>query len=152
MSSKVNFLGLASNIDSKSLVSQLVDLETQNRINPLRTKKTALQREKTTLDTVATNVRDIKTALSYSTIKDGTKALAPKKVTTTDTNKEFLSVSTTDSAVAQNFNVYVDKLASNTIRKSNQAVKNDLTTASPTSSANFWCSGSMIVSGSFFKY
>ena len=69
MSSKVNFLGLASNIDSKSLVSQLVDLETQNRINPLRTKKTALQREKTTLDTVATNVRDIKTALSYSTIK-----------------------------------------------------------------------------------
>jgi len=137
MSSKVNFLGLASNIDSKSLVSQLVDLETQNRINPLRTKKTALQREKTTLDTVATNVRDIKTALSYSTIKDGTKALAPKKVTTTDTNKEFLSVSTTDSAVAQNFNVYVDKLASNTIRKSNQAVKNDLTTASPTSSANF---------------
>jgi flagellar capping protein FliD len=137
VASKVNFLGLNSNIDTAGLVTKLVDLEKQNKIDPLRSKRTLLQREKSNLDTIASNVRDIKTAISYSTIKDGTKALAPKKVTTTDTNKEFLSVSTNDSAVAQNFNVYVDKLASNTIRKSNQAVKNDLTTASPTSSANF---------------
>lgn|GEM_PF-1984644 len=137
MSSKVNFLGLNSNIDSATLVGQLVDLETQNRINPLKTKKTTLQRERSTLDTVATNVRDIKNALAYNSVKDGTKSLAPKKVSTNDVAKEFLSVTANDSAVAQNFNVYVDKLASNTIRKSNQAIKIDLTTASPTSSANF---------------
>jgi flagellar hook-associated protein 2 len=137
LSSKVNFLGLNSNIDSATLVGQLVDLETQNRINPLKTKKTTLQRERSTLDTVATNVRDIKNALAYNSVKDGTKSLAPKKVSTNDVAKEFLSVTANDSAVAQNFNVYVDKLASNTIRKSNQAIKIDLTTASPTSSANF---------------
>ncbi len=137
MSSKVNFLGLNSNIDSASLVSQLVDLETQNRVNPLQTKRTALQRERSSLDTVATNVRDIKNALSYNSVKDGTKSLAPKKVSTNDTSKEYISVTATDTAVAQNFNIYVDKLASSTIRKSNQAIKTDLTSASPTSSANF---------------
>jgi flagellar hook-associated protein 2 len=137
VSSKVNFLGLNSNFDSASLVNQLVDLEVQNRIQPLRTKKTALQRERSSLDTVSTNVRDLKTAISYNSIKDGSKSLAPKKVTTNDSAKEFVSITATDSAVAQNFNIYVDKLATNTIRKSNQAIKNDLTTASPTSSANF---------------
>ncbi|MEY3369456.1 MAG: hypothetical protein RLZZ361_126 [Cyanobacteriota bacterium] len=137
MSSKVNFLGLNSNFDSASLVNQLIDLETQTKINPLQTKKTSLQRERSSLDTVATNVRDIKTALSYNSIKDGSKALAPKKVSTNDSTKEFISVTATDSAVAQSFQVYVDKLATNTIRKSSQVIKNDLTNVSPTASANF---------------
>jgi flagellar hook-associated protein 2 len=137
LSSKVNFLGLNSNFDSASLVNQLIDLETQTKINPLQTKKTSLQRERSSLDTVATNVRDIKTALSYNSIKDGSKALAPKKVSTNDSTKEFISVTATDSAVAQSFQVYVDKLATNTIRKSSQVIKNDLTNVSPTASANF---------------
>ena len=137
MSSKVNFLGLNSNFDSAGLVNQLIEVETQAKIKPLQTKKTSLQRERSNLDTVATNIRDVKGVIDYSNIKNGTKTLAPKKLTTTDINKEYISVSTTNSAVAQTFNVSVDKLASNSIRQSFQAIKNDLTGNSLTSSANF---------------
>jgi flagellar hook-associated protein 2 len=137
VSSKVNFLGLNSNFDSANLVNQLINVETQSKINPLMTKKSSLQKERTNLETIATNVRELKTNIAYDSIKDGTKALSPKLVSTTDTNKEYLSVSTTNSAVGQSFNIYVDKLATNTIRQSEQSIKNDLTSASATSSANF---------------
>lgn len=126
-----------STFDSASLIDQLVNLEVQNKINPLRTKKTELQRENTFLDAVATNVGQVKTAVNYNAIKDGSTSLSPKSVTSNDTDNEHLTVTADDTAVAQTFEVEVSQLATNTIRKSNQAIRNDLTSASLTSVANF---------------
>ncbi len=135
--SNVSFLGLNSNFDSANLVNQLVQVETQARINPLKTKKTTLQKERTSLDTAATNIRELTTTLDYNKIKDGTRSLAPKKITSSDSNNEFINVTATNSAIAQTFDVNVTKLASSTKLESAQPIKIDLTSSSLTSSANF---------------
>jgi len=135
--SNVSFLGLNSNFDSANLVNQLVQVETQARINPLKTKKTTLQKERTNLDTAATNIRELTTTLDYNKIKDGTRALAPKKITSSDSNNEFINVTATNSAIAQTFDVNVTKLASSTKLESSQPLKIDLTSSSLTSLANF---------------
>lgn len=135
--SNVSFLGLNSNFDSAGLVNQLVQVETQARINPLKTKKTTLQKERTSLDTAATNIRELTTTLDYNKIKDGTRSLAPKKITSSDSNNEFINITATNSAIAQTFDVNVTKLASSTKLESAQPIKIDLTSSSLTSSANF---------------
>lgn len=136
-SSSVSFLGLNSSFDSASLVSQLIAVETQNRIAPLTKKNTTLTQEKTGLSTVSTLVGSLKTTLAYDGVKDGTSPLAPKKVTSSDTSSEYVSVTATDSAANQNFNISVTKLATNTIRKSDTSIKTDLTNASAISAAHF---------------
>ncbi len=137
MSSSVSFLGLNSSFDSASLVSQLIAVETQNRIGPLTKKNTTLTQEKSGLSTVSTLVGAVKTSLAYDSVKDGTSPLAPKKVTSSDTSSAFVSVTATDSAANQNFDISVTKLATNTIRKSDTSIKTDLTNASAISDAHF---------------
>lgn len=137
MSGNVSFLGLNSSFDSASLVSQLVQLETQTRITPLETKKTNLQSENTFLTSIGSSVGDLRSSIGLSNISNGTTSLAPKKITTTDSTNTFLQVTSTDAAVAQTFDLSIQKLATNTIRKSSSPVKVDLTNASDISSANF---------------
>ncbi len=137
LSGNVSFLGLNSSFDSASLVSQLVQLETQTRITPLETKKTNLQSENTFLTSIGSSVGDLRSSIGLSNISNGTTSLAPKKITTTDSTNTFLQVTSTDAAVAQTFDLSIQKLATNTIRKSSSPVKVDLTNASDISSANF---------------
>ena len=132
-----SFIGLNSSFDSASLISQLVDLETQNRITPLQNKKTDLNTENTFLGNLSTQVGTVKTAINYDAVIKGTTSLSPKLVTSTDSSNSFVKVTTTDSAVSQTFNVSVNQLASNTIRKSSAAIRNNLTTASAVTDANF---------------
>jgi len=133
----ISFTGLNSSFDSANLIDQLVNLEIQSRVQPLQTKKTDLQNQNAFLDNVTTAVGAIKTALSYTSIKSGTTELAPKVVTSTDTDSDYLSVTTSNGAAAQSFTVNVAHLATNTVRRSSSAIKSDLTTASNISSANF---------------
>lgn len=135
MSSSVSFLGLNSSFDSASLIEQLINIETQGRITPLNQKITNLKSESSALDQVATQVGTVKTALAYDSVKKGTVSLAPKQVSSSDSS--YVSITATDAAVAQSFNVNVSKLATNTVRQSNTSIKSDLTAASAISAAHF---------------
>ncbi len=132
-----SFIGLNSSFDSGSLITQLVNLETQNRINPLQTKKSKLNTENTFLGNLSSSVGTLKTSINYKSIIKGDTSLAPKSVSSTDSSNTFLSVSADDDAVSQTFNVSVDQLATNTIRKSSAAVRSNLTAASAVTDANF---------------
>ncbi len=133
----VSFLGLNSSFDSSGLVSQLIDIETQNRILPLQQKKRELQGQTSFYDDVTTRIRNLKTTIDFENIMKGTKSLSPKKVTNSDTSGEYVEITADDTASIQQFNVSVTKLATNTVRKSSSNVVNTLTNASSNSSANF---------------
>lgn len=135
MSSNVSFLGLNSSFDSASLVEQLINIETQNRIAPLNQKVTNLQSESSALDQLSTQIGTVKTALSYSSIKNGTTSLSPKQASTSDSAS--VAVTATDAATAQSFTINVSQLATSTIRQSDTAIKSDLTNASAISAAHF---------------
>ncbi len=152
-----SFIGLNSSFDSGSLISQLVQVETQNRITPLQNKKTDLNTENTFLGNLSTQVGTIKTAINYKAIVAGTTSLAPKLVTSTDSSNNFVKVTTTDSAVSQTFDIRVNSLATNTIRKSSAAIRSDLTTASAVTDANFkggvtLASGTVTINGETRTY
>ena len=132
-----SFIGLNSSFDSGALISQLINLETNSRIRPLETKKTNLNTENSFLGNLATQVGTLKTTINHKNIIEGDATLAPKLITSTDTSNSFLKVTTTDAAVSQSFNVSVDQLATNTIRKSSSAIRTTLTTASAVTDANF---------------
>jgi flagellar hook-associated protein 2 len=132
-----SFLGLNSSFDSGALITQLINLETQSKITPLETKKTNLNTENTFLGNLSTQVGTLKTAINHKNIITGDATLSPKLITSTDSSNSFLKVTTTDDAVSQTFNVSVDQLATTTIRKSSAAIRNNLTTASAVTSANF---------------
>lgn len=137
MVANVSFIGLNSSFDSGSLISQLVDLETRSRVQPLERKKQDLQAENTFLGNVATSVGNFRTKIDYDDIKTGDTSLAPKLVTSTDSDNEFVEVTTDDDAAIQTFNIEVSQLATNTVRKSDTSIKVDLTNASAISDANF---------------
>lgn len=132
-----SFLGLNSSFDSGALISQLINIETQNKIGPLEKKKTDLNTENTFLNTLSTQIGTVKTSINHKAIIEGTTSLAPKLITSTDSTNSFLKVTATDDAVSQTFNVSVDQLATNTIRKSSSAIRSTLTTASAVTDANF---------------
>jgi flagellar hook-associated protein 2 len=133
----VSFLGLNSSFDSNSLVRQLVQFETQARILPLERKKQQLELESNSLNNVISDINSLRTEINYNSIKTGADSLAPKQVSSSDSSKEFVNITTDDSASIQSFNFEVLKLATNTVRKSSSAIKVDLTGASPISDANF---------------
>ncbi len=132
-----SFLGLNSSFDSGALISQLINIETQNKIGPLEKKKTDLNTENTFLNTLSTQIGTVKTSINHKAIIEGTTSLAPKLITSTDSTNSFLKVTATDDAVSQTFNVSVDQLATNTIRKSSSAIRSTLTAASAVTDANF---------------
>lgn len=134
----VSFLGLNSSFDSGALIDQLVSLETQNKITPLNTKKTNLSQESTFLSDVNTRVNTLKTSVNYKKIISGEILLAPKAVSTSNnSNNQYAQVTADNNALAQTFNLTVNKLATNSKRESTSAIKTDLTNASTNSSANF---------------
>lgn len=137
MVANVSFIGLNSSFDSGSLISQLVDLETQSRVQPLERKKQELQAERSFLDNVSTSVGNLKTEINYDDIKTGDVSLAPKNVTSSDTDEDYVAVTTDDTAATQTFDLEITQLASSTVRKSDTSIKVDLTNASAISDANF---------------
>lgn len=137
MVANISFIGLNSNFDSGSLISQLVQLETQSRVLPLEIKKQELQSEKTFLDNVSSDVGDLTTEIDYDDIKDGTTSLAPKSITTTDEDEDYVAVTADDDAAVQSFDLEITQLATSTVRKSDTSIRNTLTNASAISSANF---------------
>jgi flagellar hook-associated protein 2 len=116
--SGVSFTGLNTNFDSGSLIQQLVDLETQSRVLPLQLKKQDLEDETGFLGNVSSALGTLSGTINFNSIINGTESLAPKKVTTTDTENEFLTITTNDVAVPQSFDIEVLQLATNTTRKS----------------------------------
>jgi flagellar hook-associated protein 2 len=153
----VSFMGLNSSFDSSSLVRQLVQLETRARVLPLERKKQKLEVERNALNNVASDINSLRTEINYNSIKTGLDSLAPKQVNSSDASKEFFNITTTDSASIQSFNFEVLKLASNTIRKSSIAIKTDLTSESPISTANFrggvsLSDGSVTINGQTLTY
>jgi flagellar hook-associated protein 2 len=137
LSSNVSFLGLNSNFDSAGLVEQLVNVETQAKVRPLQTKKNNLLSQKTFLASVSSQVSTARTNLNYKNIKTGATSVSPLKITTTGTDKDHATITTTDDAVAQNFDLSISKLATTSKRESVSSIKVDLTNASNISSANF---------------
>jgi flagellar hook-associated protein 2 len=118
MSGNISFTGLNSNFDSGALIQQLVDLEIQSKIFPLEIKKQELQQENSFLGNVSSSLGTLSSTLSFDSIIRGNTSLAPMKITSSDAENEFLTITTNDVAVPQSFDIEVTQLATNTIRKS----------------------------------
>jgi flagellar hook-associated protein 2 len=116
--SGISFTGLNTNFDSGALIQQLVDLETQSKVLPLLLKKQDLEDETAFLGNVSSALGTLKSTVDFNSIIKGTKSLAPKKVTSTDTENKFLTITTTDLAVPQSFDIEILQTATNTLRKS----------------------------------
>lgn len=155
--SGISFTGLNSNFDSGALIQQLVDLETQSKVLPLQLKKQSLQDETGFLGNVSSSVNSLKGVLKFDSIIKGTESLAPKKVTSSDTKNEFLSISTTDLAVPQSFDIEVLQTATNTLRKSANPLSLGITTATQLTDLNLKgfsdiLSGSVTIDGETYDY
>ncbi len=125
----INFLGLNSGFDSAALVQQLVQAETQSRIQPLQVKKNTLQTEKTFISGVSTDVGNLRTKLNIDDLLSGTDTLFPRSVSTTDSDKKFLEVTADGSAVPQKFTINIDHLATSTVRRSTASISAGITGA-----------------------
>ncbi len=125
----INFLGLNSGFDSAALVQQLIQVETQARIQPLQKKSTTLQTEKTFIGGVTTDVGNLRTKMNIDNLLDGTDTLFPRSVATTDTDKEFFEVTAEGTAVPQKFNLTISHLASSTVRSSTANISAGITGA-----------------------
>jgi len=125
----INFLGLNSGFDSAALVQQLIQVETQSRIQPLQTKKRTLETERTFIGAVGTDIGNLRTKLNIDNLHDGTDTLFPRLVTSTDTDKEFFTVTADGSAVPQQFNIEIDQLATSTVRRSTASISAGITGA-----------------------
>jgi flagellar hook-associated protein 2 len=155
--SGVSFTGLNSNFDSGALIKQLVDLETQSKVLPLQQKKQTLQAETSFLGNVSSSINSLKGALKFDSIIKGTESLAPKKVTSTDTENKFLKITTTDLAVPQSFDIEVLQTATNTLSKSASPLSLGITTASQLTDLNLKgfsdiTSGSVTIGGETNSY
>lgn len=138
----VSFIGLNSSFDSGALISQLVNLEIQSRINPLQTKITSLNQEDSFLTSVSSAISNLKTSIDHKNISRGDTELASKSVSTQNNTSssgtaDFYAVITAaDDAVAQNFNLTISQLATTTVRKSDARVDNGVTGISTIADAN----------------
>ncbi len=110
-------------------MQQLIDIETQSRIQPLQKKSTTLQTEKTFISGITTDVGNLRTKMNIDNLLDGTDTLFPRSVATTDTDKEFLEVTADGSAVPQKFNIEIDQLATSTVRRSTASISAGITGA-----------------------
>ncbi len=125
----VNFVGLNSSFDSGSLIQQLVQFETQSKIQPLEQKKLDLRFEKSILSNLESRVGSLRTTLDIKNIGNSSTALFPNEVSSSDSDDEFLKVTASASAVTQNFDVNVSQLATNTVKKSAADLSTGITTA-----------------------
>ncbi len=157
MSGSISFTGLNTNFDSGSLIQQLVDLETQSKVLPLQIKQQDLERENQFLGNVSNSLNSIADVLDFTDVIRGRESLAPKKITSSDTENEFVSVSTTDEAVPQSFDLEVLQLATNTVRKSADNLSLGITTASQLTDINLKGfrninSGAVTINGETLEY
>lgn len=138
----VSFVGLNSSFDSGALISQLIDLEVQSRIAPLQNKISSLNDENSFLSAASSSVTNIKSIINHKDISQGTTELASKSVTTLDNTNAaglenyYTTVTATDDAVAQTFDLEISQLATTTTRKSDARVENGVTGASTLATAN----------------
>ncbi len=110
-------------------MQQLVQAETQSRIQPLQVKKNTLQTEKTFISGVSTDVGNLRTKLNIDDLLSGTDTLFPRSVSTTDSDKKFLEVTADGSAVPQKFTINIDHLATSTVRRSTASISAGITGA-----------------------
>lgn len=147
MGGQVNFTGLNTGFDSGALIQQLVDLEIQSRVNPLEQKKAELQQESGFLNSLSSSVSNVQGILNFDAVIKGNESLSPKLVSSSDTDNEFLSMTTTDLAVAQDFDIEILQLATKTIRKSSSNLSLGINTSTQLTDLNLK-GFSDIVSGS----
>lgn len=138
----VSFVGLNSSFDSGALISQLIDLEVQSRIAPLQNKISRLNDENSFLSSASSSVTNIKNIIDHKAISQGTTELASKSVTTLDntnaagTENYYTTITATDDAVAQTFDLEIRQLATTTTRRSDARIDNGVTGASTLATAN----------------
>lgn len=155
--SGISFTGLNTSFDSGSLIQQLVDLETQSKVLPLQLKKQDLEDETGFLGNVSSALGTLSSTLNFDSIIKGTESLAPKKVTTNDIENEFLTITTTDVAVPQSFDIEVLQIATNTTRKSASNLSLGIDTTTQLTDLNLKGfsdinSGSVTIDGETYEY
>lgn len=144
----VSLLGLNSNLDSKGIVSQLVNLEVTSKVKPLETKKTELNTERTSVNTLRDRLRTLKNLLSISNITSDASTLISNSVNVSNKDKATASVS--GRASPQTFDLKILKLATNSSVKSSTYINTGVTGASNLTDVNFkdsLVSGSVTING-----
>lgn len=108
MSTSISFGGLASGLDTDSIISALVDVKETQLITPLETKITNLQ-------TKSTSVASLKAAMAN--LRSGASTLQSASFTgrtanASDTDKVTLST-VDEAAAASDYSMYIDQMAQN---------------------------------------
>ena len=157
MGGQISFTGLNSSFDSGALIQQLVDLETQSKIFPLEIKKRELEIERDFVGSISSTLGTVSSVIDFDDIIRGREPLSPRAITTTDTDNEFISVTTTDIAVPQSFDLEILQLATNTIRKSTNPLSLGITTATQLTDLNLKTgnninTGSVTIDGETLTY
>ena len=144
----VSLLGFNSNLDSQGIISQLVNLEVSNKIQPLETKKTELNTERTSVNTLRDRLRTLKNLLSIGNITSDASTLISNSVNVSNKDKATASVS--GRASPQTFDLKVLQLATNSSVKSSTYVDTGVTGSSNLTDVNFkdtLVSGSVTING-----
>jgi flagellar hook-associated protein 2 len=144
----VSLLGFNSNIDSQSLISQLVNLEVTSKVRPLETKRTELNTERTSVNNLRDRLRTLKNLLSISNISNDASTLISNSANVS--NKDKASASVSGRASPQTFDLDVLQLATNSTVKSSSYVNTGVTGASDLANVNFkdtLVSGSVTING-----
>ena len=116
----ISFSGLGSGLDTASWVEALVSVK-QEKINVYQQDLAAIKVQKNTLTDVRSTFSSFRTALEKLTDKKfgGSFDLFGKN-TATSSNEEIFTATASSSAVRQNYNIAIQKLASATKVTSNQ--------------------------------
>jgi len=131
----VSFTGLNSNIDSQSLIQQLVQIETNSKVKPLQTKKTNLNTERTSVNSLRSQLNSLKSSLNISSITGDPTLLLSNSASVSDKDKASASVS--GRASAQSFQLSITKLATQSKVKSASYLDTGVTTSTKLSDVNF---------------
>lgn len=131
----VSFTGLNSNIDSQSLIQQLVQIETNSKVTPLQTKKSNLTTERTSVNSLRSQLNSLKNSLNISSITGDPTLLVSNSASVSDKDKASASVS--GRASAQSFQLNITKLATQSKVKSASYLDTGVTTSTKLSDVNF---------------
>jgi flagellar hook-associated protein 2 len=130
----VSFVGLNSNLDSAGLIRQLVELETQARVQPLELKRREYVQERSELNSLKSNLTSLQDSLEIDDITDGVEKLVATSASVSDST--VASATITAKAQPQSFELSVNQLATQTKVSSSNYIDTGLTTASDISEAN----------------
>ena len=117
MSSLVSFSGLASGIDSSSLIQALLDSERTAKINPLQTRIQTLDDSTSALTELKGLLQKLSTAAGKLRSVNGTVL----NRTALSSNENVLSATASSSAPRGNYSITVSALASNGVHTQSDA-------------------------------